>query len=289
MQLGEKMKQLRMARNLTQDQLAEKLFVSRQTVSKWELGINQPDIETLQKLAEIFEVSVDELITSNPKQRATPLHKKLLIANILLYVFCTMSVFVLWRFLPAKIPAHYDAQGQIDRYGSSAEVLLHLVSFLVFLVTEIVAYAITHKKYAKSANAISITTLAIFAAYWILIYVLHGLNITDNQNILSLIICLCELLIFVVSIAMHPAICKQNSIMGVRTHLTLSNDYAWNKVNKFAAYVFSVTTAILVALNMILPQMLTMVLSAVGYLPAFAATAIYHKVVATELSKMENA
>ncbi|WP_137626800.1 helix-turn-helix transcriptional regulator [Lactiplantibacillus pingfangensis] len=53
---------LRRDRQLSQAQLAEQLYVSRQAISKWEQGENTPDLETLVKLAALFEVSLDELV-----------------------------------------------------------------------------------------------------------------------------------------------------------------------------------------------------------------------------------
>ncbi len=61
-EFGEKLKILRAKNNMTQEQLAEKLFVSRVTVSKWESGRGLPNIESLKLLADIMEVSVDELL-----------------------------------------------------------------------------------------------------------------------------------------------------------------------------------------------------------------------------------
>lgn len=55
-------KALRKERNLTQDQLAEKLNVTRQAVSNWENGKTQPDVDTLVKLAQVLEISVENLI-----------------------------------------------------------------------------------------------------------------------------------------------------------------------------------------------------------------------------------
>lgn len=55
-------KKLREERGMTQDELAEKLNVTRQAVSNWETGKTQPDIETLTQLAEIFDVSVERII-----------------------------------------------------------------------------------------------------------------------------------------------------------------------------------------------------------------------------------
>lgn len=57
-----RIKQLRIARELTQVELAKKLFKSESAVRMWELGKSEPDIETLGKLSEIFGVNIDYLL-----------------------------------------------------------------------------------------------------------------------------------------------------------------------------------------------------------------------------------
>ena len=63
-QLGQQIKNLRTANHLSQEDLAQKLFVSRQSISKYENGEATPDVEKLIQMAEIFEVSLDFLIPS---------------------------------------------------------------------------------------------------------------------------------------------------------------------------------------------------------------------------------
>lgn len=60
--IGENIKVLRKSRDITQEQLAEMLGISCQSVSRWELGACYPDMELLPILAEIFEVTVDKLL-----------------------------------------------------------------------------------------------------------------------------------------------------------------------------------------------------------------------------------
>ena len=62
MNLSEKILKLRTARNMSQGDLAEALDVSRQSVSKWETGQSMPDLDKIIKLADLFEISVDELV-----------------------------------------------------------------------------------------------------------------------------------------------------------------------------------------------------------------------------------
>lgn len=60
--IGKNIRLLRMKRNITQDELAEKLFVSRQTISNYETGRSRPDIDTLIRLSEILGADVQELL-----------------------------------------------------------------------------------------------------------------------------------------------------------------------------------------------------------------------------------
>ena len=60
--LAQNIKNCRMKMGLTQSELAEKLFVSGQTISKWESGQSVPDIDNLCMLSELFSTSVDKLI-----------------------------------------------------------------------------------------------------------------------------------------------------------------------------------------------------------------------------------
>lgn len=62
---GEKLKTERKNRGWSQEELAEKLFVSRQAVSKWENGQNYPSIEVIMKVSDLFGVSIDELLRSD--------------------------------------------------------------------------------------------------------------------------------------------------------------------------------------------------------------------------------
>lgn len=60
--INKQIKVLRSNHNYTQEDLAEKLNVSRQTISKWELGTSEPDLNMVIRLSELFSVSTDHLI-----------------------------------------------------------------------------------------------------------------------------------------------------------------------------------------------------------------------------------
>ncbi len=67
--ISKNIKQLRQEKGLTQDELAEKLHVTRQAVSNWETDKNHPDIEILMNMAELFEVDIKELLYRPAKKQ----------------------------------------------------------------------------------------------------------------------------------------------------------------------------------------------------------------------------
>ena len=67
MDLGKKIMTMRNEKNLSQEQLAEKLNVTRQTISNWENGKFYPDIDSLVNLSKFFNVSLDNLLSYDDK------------------------------------------------------------------------------------------------------------------------------------------------------------------------------------------------------------------------------
>ena len=65
MEFHEKLQQLRKQKDLTQEQLAEKLYVSRAAVSKWESGRGYPNIDSLKAIAAFYSITIDDLLSSN--------------------------------------------------------------------------------------------------------------------------------------------------------------------------------------------------------------------------------
>ena len=65
---NENLKTIRKAKGYTQEELAIKIHVVRQTISKWEKGLSVPDADTLSKLADVLEINVSELLGSEIKE-----------------------------------------------------------------------------------------------------------------------------------------------------------------------------------------------------------------------------
>ena len=77
MELGKKISQYRFKAGLTQEQLAEKLGIGAQSVSKWETGVAMPDITSLPLLAEIFGVTIDDLFDLTTEQRLNRIENRM--------------------------------------------------------------------------------------------------------------------------------------------------------------------------------------------------------------------
>lgn len=69
MDFGDKLKQYRLKEGLSQEQLAEKIGVSRQAITKWETKRGLPDVENMIILAELFNLTLDELVLEEVKKQ----------------------------------------------------------------------------------------------------------------------------------------------------------------------------------------------------------------------------
>ena len=101
MEFHEKLQQLRKQHNFTQEQLAERLFVSRTAVSKWESGRGYPNLESLKYLSKLFGISIDELLSNDELLELAECDKCANIGRIIGLVFGALDVIALaLLFLP---------------------------------------------------------------------------------------------------------------------------------------------------------------------------------------------
>ena len=119
---SERLKEEREKRNWSQNDLAEKLHVSRQSVSKWETGKNYPSIEIIIHLSDLFGITIDEMLRSDEeltqkviedsKQLAYPKWKVFFDSLFMLGVFLFITKIVVWmlnKFAGASIAIIADA------------------------------------------------------------------------------------------------------------------------------------------------------------------------------------
>ncbi len=90
--IAERIKTAREERGLTQEQLAERLEVSRQAVSKWEMGLSVPSSENLQLLEEILGISLPKEEEEPPEKKKNPWKPAALILSVLLAVLAAFFV-----------------------------------------------------------------------------------------------------------------------------------------------------------------------------------------------------
>ena len=69
MEINQKLKEARMNSGLTQEQVAEKIMVSRQTISNWETGKSLPDIVSVINMSDLYQISLDELLKGDQKMK----------------------------------------------------------------------------------------------------------------------------------------------------------------------------------------------------------------------------
>lgn len=109
MGLEENLRTFRKKHQLSQDEVAEQLMVTRQAVSRWETGKSLPDVHTLSELANIYGVTIDELLKGEEPSEAKGTRSKdkpstsLLIKHYEKYLYILLVVFVLVLTLPKDI------------------------------------------------------------------------------------------------------------------------------------------------------------------------------------------
>lgn len=100
MELKDKLKQLRKEKGLSQAQLAELLFVNRSTVAKWENGLGLPNPESMERLEQEFEISKEDIATSEPETVIVEKNRRLRRFGETAVILGTVVVLVLMCILP---------------------------------------------------------------------------------------------------------------------------------------------------------------------------------------------
>lgn len=110
MELNEKLQNLRKENHLSQEKIAELVGVSRQSVSKWEVGLSKPDTNNLIRLADIYGVSLDELIgTAESTEQLHSQNVKPYIPKFVLLSYIVSFAAIIGYFCPpiSNLPQPY--------------------------------------------------------------------------------------------------------------------------------------------------------------------------------------
>jgi transcriptional regulator with XRE-family HTH domain len=109
MEFNEKLQELRKSRSLTQEELAEALFVSRTAISKWESGRGYPSLDSLKEISKFFSVSIDDLICSEEIISAAEDEKKDCMDKYISLICNTLDIFMaLLLLLPVEAETDPD-------------------------------------------------------------------------------------------------------------------------------------------------------------------------------------
>lgn len=159
MDFGEKLKALRTERGLTQEQLAAKLYVSRTAVSKWETGGGSPNLDSLQVVARLFDVSVDDLLSTDDlivlardERRSTARSSGMLsfgLLDVLAVVFAFIPLYGVDDGSFVRMANLADYGASVD-FGASFAVMAAAVVSLMFMgAVEIVLAAVGSRRAAR--------------------------------------------------------------------------------------------------------------------------------------------
>ena len=159
MEFGEKLQDLRKARSLTQEELAESLYVSRTAISKWESGRGYPSIDSLKEISSFFDVSIDELLSSEKiisiakRENESNLQR---LYNIFFGISDLFAVFlIVLPLYPLSINGYvYSTNLFSYTGGSTINLAIHWILFLTLLVLGIFKLFLTHVGNDKPQNVL---------------------------------------------------------------------------------------------------------------------------------------
>lgn len=294
MKFNEKLKSLREAKGYTQDEIASKLNIARQSVSKWEQGINEPDFETTKKLCQILDCSLADLIDSDKEIVTTKEMKEEKAAktifkfNIGLLVFAVLMTFAFAMAASETVTIHWGLAGN-ETLGSRWYTLINLFPIAVIAFITIFTRILTIKKerYHQYKIAFQIISLVVSAIIVILTFVM-GILMIHNHNkgeyaLINLLTAGALALITTIGPFTHPRFNKRNPVFGFRTNFTLSNEEGWHKVNAFASIALTIASAIGFVLTLIFIDKSWAVFFIASIIIMMIPTIIYHEIIRKRL------
>ena len=132
MTIAEKIKQLRKDNSMTQEDLAEKLKVSRQTISKWETSVTIPDADNIVAISKLFNITTDELLDYRVE---TVQKKKQFIMDMAVLLFGIIGFIVFAILLMTNQIDETSSVITINGYGIAA--ILFLILIIAFIIVMI--------------------------------------------------------------------------------------------------------------------------------------------------------
>ena len=134
MEFNEKLQELRKNRGLTQEELAEALYVSRTAVSKWESGRGYPSIDSLKQIASFFSVTIDDLLSGEKLLSIAEKENQSNVRNMCDLIFGIVDLF---SFLLVVLPLYPKS---IDEYIYAVNLLAYTQTTLFNILTYWIMY-----------------------------------------------------------------------------------------------------------------------------------------------------
>lgn len=132
MTIAEKLKYLRKEHNMTQEDMSEKLNVSRQTISKWETNITIPDADNIVAICKLFNITTDELLDYNVQ---TIKKKKQFVIDMLVLLFGIIGFIIFAILLLTNQIDDKSSVITINGYGIAALIFLILIiAFIIIMI-----------------------------------------------------------------------------------------------------------------------------------------------------------
>ena len=113
MEFHEKLQELRKSRGLTQEELAEALYVSRAAVSKWESARGYPGIDSLKEISKYFSVTIDDLLSGEKLLSIAEKENKANIRNMCEFLFAIADLCVLLLIVLPLYPDMTEGKGAV--------------------------------------------------------------------------------------------------------------------------------------------------------------------------------
>lgn len=166
MELGEKLQQLRKSRGMTQEELAEALFVSRTAISKWESGRGYPSIDSLKALSAFFSVSVDDLLSAEKLMDIAEkdTENKVRTVSGRLFGAVDLSAFLLifLHLYPNPADGYVDSVNLLSFTGISPAIRgVYWALFLALILAGAVKIVLTEVKAEKGQRAVTTFSMGV--------------------------------------------------------------------------------------------------------------------------------
>lgn len=177
MEFHEKLQELRKQKGLTQEELAESLYVSRTAISKWESGRGYPNIDSLKAIAKFFSVTIDELLSGEEVLTIAEENQKQKESHLRDLVFGLLDLSAAMVFF-------------VPFFGQKADGYVQAVSLL--LLAEIASYL-------KAAYFVTVIGMVAFGISTLALQNYRGSVWVRNKSMISLVINAAGALLFIIS------------------------------------------------------------------------------------------